>query len=131
MMSPDFSQTLWSNPGRSRFFLIPDDRQLPGGDFVLRTIIGRQMEVEETALAPFEVSREQAKDRLKEQFGQMLTTAKGGIMDALKSWRSPQTQQKSGSDHLNAMYEGASDSNSEGLHQAQAAARNLRTTLEE
>ncbi len=97
-MSPDFSQTLWSNPERSRFFLIPDDRQLPPGDFALRTIIGRQMEVDETALAAFEVTRDEAKAKLKEQFGQILATAKGGIMDALKSWRSPQTQQKSGSE---------------------------------
>jgi hypothetical protein len=89
------------------------------------------MEVEETALAPFEVSREQAKAWLKEQFWQILASAKGGIMDALKSWRSPQAQQKSGSDNLNAMYEGAIAPDSQSLHQAQAAGRNLRTTLEE
>ena len=56
------------------------------------------MEVDETALAPFEVSRDEAKAKLKEQFGQMLATAKGGIMDALKSWRLPHPQQKSGSE---------------------------------
>lgn len=89
-MIPKFSQTLWSNPERSRFYLIPDERELASGNFVLRTVTGRQREVDEADLESFEVSRDEAKVWLKEQFGQVLTSAKGGIMDALKNWRSPQ-----------------------------------------
>ena len=94
-MNPDFSKTLWSDPERSRFFLIPDDLDLPAGKFELRTVTGRQRDVDEAALPEFEISRDKAKIWLKEQFGQILTTAKTGIMDSLKNWSSPQPTSQS------------------------------------
>ena len=52
------SKTLWSNHDRTRFFLIPDDRELPGGDFELKTITGRQQHTLENAVIEFEISRD-------------------------------------------------------------------------
>jgi hypothetical protein len=77
------TKTLWSDSARIRHFLVPDSETLPSGDFILRTLTGRQQEVDPEALAPFEVTREQAKAWLKDQFGQVLQTAKGAVMDAL------------------------------------------------
>ncbi len=88
-MAFNVSKTLWSDPDRSRFFLIPNDHQLPVGDFELRTVTGRKQQVEESAIIEFEISRDEAKIWLKEQFGEFLTSAKTGIIDALKNWRSP------------------------------------------
>ena len=88
-MNVDFPLTLWSDPERSRYFLIPDDRPLPNGTFELRTVTGKQQHVDEVVLPEFEISRDEAKVWLKEQFGQVLTSTKTGIMDALKNWRSP------------------------------------------
>lgn len=87
-MHPAPYKTLWSDTRRSRFFLIPDDRELSRGNFELRTVTGRQRTADEANLEPFEVSQEEAKVWLKEQFSQMLTSAKTSIMDALKNWRS-------------------------------------------
>jgi len=74
---------LWSDLSRSRHFLIPDDEKLPSGDFILRTLTGRQQQVDPKALEPFEISQEQAKAWLKGQLGQVLQSAKGAVMDAL------------------------------------------------
>ncbi|MEM6253798.1 MAG: hypothetical protein AAF821_12830 [Cyanobacteria bacterium P01_D01_bin.156] len=83
-------KTVWSNSERSRYFLIPDECELPAGDFQLRTTTGRQQTVDEAALTEYEISREEAKAWLKEQFGQILGSAKTGILDGIKRWRSPQ-----------------------------------------
>ncbi len=84
-MNTKVSPTLWSDSERSRFFLISGDRQLPPGDFVLRTITGRQMEVDPNALAPFEVTRDEAKTWLNSQFGQVLEEAKGKLTNYLSN----------------------------------------------
>jgi hypothetical protein len=70
---------LWSNQDRTRFFLILDDQLLPSGDFLLRTLTGREQCVDEAALAPYEVSEEQAKEWLKGEFGKMLDSARGAV----------------------------------------------------
>jgi hypothetical protein len=68
--------TLWSDTARTRFFLIPDDEQLPAGDFDLRTITGRHLQVDAAALAQFEISEHEAKAWLKGEFGKMLDGAR-------------------------------------------------------
>lgn len=97
--------TLWSTSERSRFFLIPDERDLPSGNFELRTVTGRHQQVDESVLAEFEVSREEAKVWLKEQFGQMLSASKSGIMDSLKNWRSSQAKSPPNPDQTGAASE--------------------------
>jgi hypothetical protein len=71
--------TLWSDPERTRFFLVPDDKELPPGQFVLRTITGRNMEVDEAALAEYEISEQEAKEWLKGEFGKMLDGARAAV----------------------------------------------------
>ena len=94
-MNSNFSKPLWSNPERTRFFLIPDDCQLPAGNFNLRTIIGRQNSVDSESLSPFEVSREEAKVWLNAQFSQMLQGARSTILDALSKWQSNPSEAQS------------------------------------
>lgn len=90
-MSLNLSQTLWSNHDRTRFFLIPDDREIPNGDFELKTVTGRQEYTFENTVVEFEISRDEAKQWLKEQFGELLSSVRVGITDAIKNWRSPST----------------------------------------
>lgn len=87
-MNSNSSKTLWSNPERTHFFLIPDNCQLPAGDFDLRTIIGRQISVDAASLPPFEVSREQAKIWLNAQFSQILQGTRNKILESLSKWQS-------------------------------------------
>lgn len=78
------TKTLWSDLPRTRHFLIPDGQELPPGDFVLHTVTGRQQQVEAEAMAPFEVTQEEAKAWLKGQFGQIIDKAKGAVLEALR-----------------------------------------------
>ncbi len=78
------TKTLWSDLSRTRHFLVPDGEKLSSGNFILRTPTGQQLEVDPDALASYEVTREQAKAWLKEQFGQVLAEAKGTVMNALR-----------------------------------------------
>ena len=75
------TNTLWSDVTRARHFLIPDSVKAPSGDFVLRTVVGRQMEVDEKAVLQYEVSREEAEAWLKAQFGQLLDGAKESVKE--------------------------------------------------
>jgi hypothetical protein len=79
---------LWSDPARSRFFLIPARRTLPPGDFILRTITGREQRVHDAALAEFEVTEEQAKEWVKGEFGKILDTARGAVNRFVEKLRS-------------------------------------------
>ena len=71
--------SLWSDTLRSRFFLIPDEQLLPPGEFVIRTITGRKLEVDPASLAPFEKTEAEAKKWLESQFGKILDTARGAV----------------------------------------------------
>lgn len=82
-------KTLWSDVTGTRHFLIPDGQQLPSGEFILRTVTGRQQRVDPNVLASFEVTREEAKIWLQEQFGQVVEQAKGAVMDMLRGGQTP------------------------------------------
>ena len=79
--------TLWSTPDHVRHFLLSDDADLPTGDFVLRTVVGRQKEVSEDAVLSYEVSEEEAKAWLKEQLGEVLGEAKTRLVDFAQKLR--------------------------------------------
>jgi hypothetical protein len=87
-MTTNFALTLWANHERSRFFLVPDHYVISLGDLVLRTITGREQRVDPTAAAPFEVSEEQAKEWVKDEFGQILDNARGAVNRFLEQLRS-------------------------------------------
>ena len=101
-MNTKISLTLWSDIERSRFFLISGDCKIPPGDFPLRTITGRQMEVEPNALAPFEISREEAKTWLNSQFDRVLEEAKGKLTNYLSNLGQSATQSQPDSEQKKA-----------------------------
>lgn len=77
--SPNLSQepcTLWTNPSRTRYFLLPDAQRFSPGPFLICTITGGRMEVGESQLRPFEVTEDQAKQWLKSEFGKVLDGAR-------------------------------------------------------
>ncbi len=49
------------------------------GSLVLRTLTGREQRVDPTALAPYEVNEEQAKEWLKGEFSKILDNARGAV----------------------------------------------------
>lgn len=73
------ARTLWTDPARGRYFLIPDEEQLPPGEFVLRTLTGRELRVGEAAAAAFEVSEAEAREWVKAEFGELLDGARAGL----------------------------------------------------
>lgn len=78
------SMTLWSHRPQDRHFLIPDDADVPPGPFELRTVVGRQQSVEEDAVLPYEVTRDEAKAWLKEQMAEVVDEAKGALLGFLR-----------------------------------------------
>lgn len=81
--------SLWSDEARTRHFVLPADTNLPTGSFVLRTVTGKQRQVDPDAVAPFEVSQQEAKDWVKAEFGLVLGQAKTALADALRPLQEP------------------------------------------
>ena len=85
------TKSLWSTPDRTRYFLIPDDRELPPGDFLLVTLTGKRREVDPAAAAAeFEVSRAEAKawteSELKEVLGDVREKIQGALDGVRRKW---------------------------------------------
>jgi hypothetical protein len=75
------AKTLWADPDRARQFLIPDAVDLPPGDFRLRTATGVEAHVDPAALAPFEVSAEEARVWAKEQLKDVARRLRASFKD--------------------------------------------------
>jgi hypothetical protein len=71
--------TLWSDAARNRFFLVPDEPQLPSGDFRIHTITGRHQNVDPAELSPYEISEAEAKKWLEHQLSGLLDSARGAV----------------------------------------------------
>ncbi len=71
-MASGDGKTLWATSDRTRFFLIPDASELRSGDFELRDMLGRPRQVDAAAAAAFEITPEQAHQRIREAFGSVL-----------------------------------------------------------
>jgi hypothetical protein len=69
---PLSAQTLWSDGALARRFIIPDDAELPAGEFHIRTSLGRERSVDEAAVLAYEVTKEEAQAWAKEQLGGVL-----------------------------------------------------------
>lgn len=78
------SKKLWSNTSRTRHFLIPDEVELPAGTFELRTLTGRNKHIDQASIVQYEVTHEQAQTWLKDQFAQVIDTAKESILDSMR-----------------------------------------------
>ncbi|MCO4746156.1 MAG: hypothetical protein KC912_15270 [Proteobacteria bacterium] len=56
------TRTLYSDPSNKRFFHVPDSARIPAGDFVLRSLAGKKLEVAEASVEIFEIPEDKAKD---------------------------------------------------------------------
>lgn len=69
--------TLYTTPDRTRYFLVPDEVDLPPGDLVIRTFVGherpgQERSVDPGAIAAHEVSEDEARAWAKDQLGDVL-----------------------------------------------------------
>ena len=77
--------TLYTTPDRTRFFLVPDDTDLPAGDLRIRTFVGNQRpgqerSVDEATLVSFEVGEDEARAWVKEELSVVLGAARERVM---------------------------------------------------
>ena len=88
-MNSSLSFYLWFNSDRTRFFLVPSDQELPSGDFILRQGVSHQMQVDELALQPYEITREAARSHLDSQAEHVLDEAKSSVLNFLEQFKLP------------------------------------------
>lgn len=79
--------THWTTPDRARHFILPDDAALAPGAFALRTSTGRERSVDEAAVAPYEVSEDEARAWATEQLGQAFGEIRGQTLDFVQRLR--------------------------------------------
>jgi hypothetical protein len=68
---------LYTTPDRTRYFLIPDDADVPEGALTLRSFVGRERpgrarSVDEAVAVAFEVSEDEARTWVKGELGDVL-----------------------------------------------------------
>lgn len=94
--NPAPSETrLWSDRVRTRYFLIADDQPLANGGYEIRTVTGRRLDVEADQLAPFEVTREEAREWLDGQLDVMVERVTCAITAMLERWLPAQRNARS------------------------------------
>jgi hypothetical protein len=79
---------LWFGNDRTHFFLIPNDQELPTGDFILHNGVNHQIQVDKTALQPYEVTKETARAWLESQAGQVMEEVKNSALNLIEQFRS-------------------------------------------
>lgn len=85
-----YCKTLWFDKVNDRFFLIPDDVKLPSGDMALHAMAGRRLcRVSRRDIAPFEISRDEAKVWLDARFDQFVEGANAKTLDYLSKLLKP------------------------------------------
>ncbi len=78
-MNIEARRSLWIDSTRSRYFIIPDNQEIPFGDFLLCTLKGNEKNVDATALTPFEITESEAKAYLQAEMNQALEEAKNAF----------------------------------------------------
>lgn len=64
--------SLWIDSTRSRYFLIPENQNIPTGDFILFNLTGKIKTVSPTALVSFEITEEEARAFLETELNQLM-----------------------------------------------------------
>jgi uncharacterized phage infection (PIP) family protein YhgE len=92
--------SLWCSSNRHLYFLIPDNQDLPSGNFKIHKLAGIERQVDLKALAPYEISAKEAEPYMQQEvtqameqisslFSNVVTIAlqnsKGSASDAAKS----------------------------------------------
>ena len=83
-MPGDVFQALYFTLSADRFFLIPQHEELSGGDFTVVSLNGEERHVDIAAIAPFEVSEEQAQTYLHTQTEQAIAAFIDKLTTALR-----------------------------------------------
>lgn len=86
------TQQLWLDAHKSVYYLIPGDEQLPTGTFLLQTPAGETTHVDETAVSPYQITREQAAAFIEAQFRDGLTQTKTALSGLLALDQDPQPE---------------------------------------
>jgi hypothetical protein len=81
------SFTLWVSADRSRHFLVAEGHLFPDGSLEIGDLAGRRAHVSPAALAPYEITEEQARRWAKDQLGQTLDELKDGLDERLAQLR--------------------------------------------
>jgi hypothetical protein len=84
----DSHKNLCFNSDRTQFFLIPQDRELPSGNFILHRGINHQISVDPIAIEPFEVTRDRAKAWLDSQWDEVIDETKKSASELFQHWSS-------------------------------------------
>ena len=79
---------IWKTAGSTRYFLIPDDLDIPEGTMLIEDLDGTSTSVSAAWLASFEITETQAHRIARHQLGQALEEIRGSIDATLASWRS-------------------------------------------
>ncbi len=85
--------SLWINATQTRYFLIPNRQEIPGGNFPLHNLEGEQKKVAIAAIASCEITQEQAKAYLESQINQAIDQAKHALFNRITFFigQSPET----------------------------------------
>ena len=92
-MSDDRSRTMYASLDRKRFFYIPDDAGLPPGSFIVRSLKGAKLEVEEASLAEFELDEARAKDIVKAEVARIAKSTQTFLAGAAAAMREARIEQ--------------------------------------
>ncbi len=71
-MNSENTPFLWINSTRTRYFLIPENQNIPPGDFILFNLTGKKKTVTPTTLSSFEITEEQAMAYLETELNQLI-----------------------------------------------------------
>ena len=63
-MTQKTTQTLYTNSTKTQYYLVPSVYILPEGEYSISTLSGEETQVDQTALAHFAISEEDAKNHI-------------------------------------------------------------------
>ncbi len=75
--------TIYTNPTRTQYYLIPTGQTLPAGDFIILSLTGQEQAVEKAALAAFEISQTEANRHITGGVERSLRQVKNAFVDFL------------------------------------------------
>ncbi len=86
-MNDPTKRRLLLDPETERWYALPKDLTLPDGELLLREIGGREVHVDAEFVTPFEVTRDEAKQWLKEGIGEVVREGAQGLFDVFRRSR--------------------------------------------
>ncbi|GEM_PF-1071895 len=81
--NPEDQCSLWIDASQTRYFLIPNCKKIPCGDFPICNLEGEQKEVAIAKIASYEITQEQATAYLESQINQAIDQAKDALFNQI------------------------------------------------